>query len=596
MAIIFETKRVAYYRKSSENEDRQVLSIPAQIEEINKVAQSENFTYKKTFSESHSAKNPGRPVFEEMLEYIESGNANGIVTWAPNRLSRNSIDTGRIIHLMDLGKLMEVRTPGQIFRNNPNDKFLLSLFCSQAKLENDNKGEDVKRGLKAKVQQGWFPGSAPVGYKNTPDLDKGFKIIIKDPDRFILIRKIWDMALTGRYSVRRIHTIAKEELQLSTVKRKRIGGKPLSMSGIYSLLNNPFYSGEFEFPYASGNYYEGKHEPMITREEFRQVQLRLGAKGKPRIFKKRFAYTGPVMCGECGCQITAEEKHQIICSSCKTKFSFHNKTNCPKCDTAIKRMNNPKMLHYVYYHCTKQKQGYTCSQKSIEIGEFEKQLTAYLNKISIKKSYLDWAVKYLKEDNAFAAETNEIILKSRQKEQIKISNQLENLLELRLNGEITLEEFQAKRSNLISAKEELQKLILTADHSQTQRIDTCINFFEYCYAVLQKFEDAKRKNNLEAQKDILCSLGSNLILKDKKLFISLLKPFEIVSDGLTNMPVVNPTFEPEKELEIKGQNTHSGHEFTKWLPVVEEVRTYYLSQETAKVIDITRQLQIRETG
>ena len=137
--------RVAYFRKSSETEDRQVLSIPAQIEELDKLRLAENFVFKKNFSEAHSAKNPGRPIFNEMLDYIDSGEANAIVSWAPNRLSRNSMDTGRIIHLMDLGKLIEVQTPGQIYKNSPNDKFLLNLFCSQAKLENDNKGEDVKR-------------------------------------------------------------------------------------------------------------------------------------------------------------------------------------------------------------------------------------------------------------------------------------------------------------------------------------------------------------------------------------------------------------------------------------------------------------------
>ena len=134
-----QIKRVAYFRKSSESEDRQVLSIPAQMDELSRLGKAENFTFKNIFSESHSAKNPGRPVFDTMLSYIEAGEANAIVSWAPNRLSRNSVDTGRIIHLMDRGKLIEVRTPGQIFRNNPNDKFLLNLFCSQAKLENDNK-------------------------------------------------------------------------------------------------------------------------------------------------------------------------------------------------------------------------------------------------------------------------------------------------------------------------------------------------------------------------------------------------------------------------------------------------------------------------
>ena len=543
-----QIKRVAYFRKSSESEDRQVLSIPAQMDELSRLGKAENFTFKNIFSESHSAKNPGRPVFDTMLSYIEAGEANAIVSWAPNRLSRNSVDTGRIIHLMDRGKLIEVRTPGQIFRNNPNDKFLLNLFCSQAKLENDNKGVDVKRGLQAKVKSGWFPGAAPVGYKNTPDREKGFKIITKDSERFAVVRKIWDMALSGKYSVRQIHATAKDDFGLTTAKRKKVGGKPLSMSGIYSLLTNSFYTGEFEFPQSSNCYFLGKHEPMVTMDEFNQVQIRLAGKGKPRAFKKQFAYSGPISCGECGCQITAEEKHQLICPCCKKKFAYSNKTNCPKCGIAIAQMNNPKILHYIYYHCTKQKANIKCSQRSIEVAELEKQLQEYLYRISIKKSYVDWAIKYLKEDNAIVAETNKTILKNRQNEYAKIVSQLDALLELKINGEITLEEFHDKRRQLEYRKRQLQDLLQNADHDQEERIDKCIEFFNYCFSVVKKFEAAKSCNDVNTLKDILKSLGSNLILKDKKLFISLLKPFEIVAKQSAKLPASNSTFEPEKEL------------------------------------------------
>ena len=81
-----QIRRVAYFRKSSESEDRQVLSIPAQMDELSRLSKAENFTFKNIFSESHSAKNPGRPVFDTMLSYIEAGEANAIVSWAPNRL------------------------------------------------------------------------------------------------------------------------------------------------------------------------------------------------------------------------------------------------------------------------------------------------------------------------------------------------------------------------------------------------------------------------------------------------------------------------------------------------------------------------------
>ena len=139
-------KYIIYCRKSSEQEDRQVLSIESQRKELEDVAKREKLKIVEIIEESHSAKKLGRPKFAELTKKIDSGFANGLLVWNASRISRNSIDTGKVVYLMDEGKLLEVRTPSQMFRNIPNDKFLLNLFCSQAKLENDNKGEDVKRG------------------------------------------------------------------------------------------------------------------------------------------------------------------------------------------------------------------------------------------------------------------------------------------------------------------------------------------------------------------------------------------------------------------------------------------------------------------
>src|SRR5205085_2283722 len=121
-----------------------------------------------------------RKLFNEMVRMIERGEANAILVWHPNRLSRNSVDTGLLIYLMDEGKLLEIRTPGQAFKNTPNDKFLFNLLCSQAKLENDNKSVDVKRGLKTKAGMGWRPGFAPLGYLNHTN-EQAVDIIIEDP-------------------------------------------------------------------------------------------------------------------------------------------------------------------------------------------------------------------------------------------------------------------------------------------------------------------------------------------------------------------------------------------------------------------------------
>ena len=143
-------KYCLYARKSTEQDELQALSIDSQIKEMMEMATKENMTVTEIRKESHSAKDSGqRPVFNQLLEDIKSGMFQGILCWAPDRLSRNAGDLGRIVDLMDQGKLSEIKTHGQKFSNNPNEKFLLMILGSQAKLENDNKSINVQRGLRA---------------------------------------------------------------------------------------------------------------------------------------------------------------------------------------------------------------------------------------------------------------------------------------------------------------------------------------------------------------------------------------------------------------------------------------------------------------
>lgn len=143
-------KYCVYSRKSTESEDRQVLSIDSQIDKTKEIANKlcVRIAQKDFLSESKSAKiTANRPKFKEMVDRIEGGELNGIIVWHPDRLSRNAIDSAILIDLMDREKLVEIITPSQTFRNTPIDKFMFSLMCNQAKMENDKKGVDVTRGL-----------------------------------------------------------------------------------------------------------------------------------------------------------------------------------------------------------------------------------------------------------------------------------------------------------------------------------------------------------------------------------------------------------------------------------------------------------------
>ena len=248
-----KVKYCLYARKSTESEERQVLSIDSQIKEMLQLAEREGLEIVCMKRESHSAKETGqRPVFNEIISEIKERKFNGILTWAPDRISRNAGDLGQIVDLMDANLLMDIRTFGQRFMNSPNDKFMLMILCGQAKLENDNRGINVKRGLRTRVEMGLWPGVAPIGYLNQKLMDKKCQII-QDPERAPLVKQMFEKVAYEKWSGRKVYNWLKFELNFKT-----IGNHSFALGGLHRMLSNPLYCGTFEYPRKSGNWYIGK--------------------------------------------------------------------------------------------------------------------------------------------------------------------------------------------------------------------------------------------------------------------------------------------------------------------------------------------------
>jgi site-specific DNA recombinase len=310
-----------YARKSSEAEERQALSIDSQINEMLNVAKKDGLNIVEIYRESHSAKDCGqRPVYNKLLGDIRSGKFNGIMTWHPDRLSRNAGDLGALVDLLDQKLLIEIRTHSQKFTNNPNEKFLLMILGSQAKLENDNKSINVKRGLKTKCELGLWPSIAPTGYLNSTNVnEKG--MVYLDQQRASTMKKMFERVAYEGMSGKKLFYWLRDEIKFRTKS-----GKPLTLSNVYIVLKNHFYYGSFEYPKESGRWFIGKHEPIINKELFDIVQEKL-QRSIIRVENKEFAFTKLIKCGLCGSGITADEK--------------------------FKKQQNGNVHRYVYYGCSK---------------------------------------------------------------------------------------------------------------------------------------------------------------------------------------------------------------------------------------------------
>jgi DNA invertase Pin-like site-specific DNA recombinase len=319
-----EVKYCLYARKSSEQDERQAMSIDSQLKEMLAMAERENLNIVATLRESHSAKQSGqRPVFNELLMKIKENQFTGILTWAPDRLSRNAGDLGSLVDLMDQDKLLQIRTFGQSFRNTPNEKFLLMILCSQAKLENDNKSINVKRGIRAKCEMGIRPGPVPLGYINHSL--NGVKSIMIDTDRADTVKEMFRRSAKGQ-SGRHI------KRWLDDIGFRTRRDKYLTLSQIYGMLKNSFYYGEFKF---GEKLYEGTHEPLISKELFDKVQEQLIVPEKSKWGSKEFPFKRFLRCASCGAAVVGEEK--------------------------TKNLSSGRVKRHVYYHCSRQV-AYECTE------------------------------------------------------------------------------------------------------------------------------------------------------------------------------------------------------------------------------------------
>ncbi len=489
-------KYFLYARKSSEAEDRQAASIDAQKDELLKIAKEQGLVIVDILEESQSAKKPGRPVFNKMLERIYKSEANGIVCWKLDRLARNPVDGGQISWMLQQSVIAQIVTFGRTYY--PTDNVLMmQVELGMANQYIRDLSVNVKRGLAKKVREGWLPSGAPIGYMSTPDRDKGFKTISIDPNRFPVVRRLFDLMLTGTYTVAQIWNISRKELNLKTYQRRNIGGKHLSKSAVYAILSNHFYYGWFEYPYKSGEWHKGAHEPMITEDEFNKVQVLMGRKTTPRLEKNlSFAFTGLMKCGTCGCSITAQAK--------------------------VKRCKNGNVHHYVYYNCTKKKVDTNCPERCVELKDLTLDIKEKISEITISEKFKNWAIKHLHVMRKNEADSDTLVLKGKHKELEEVTK---NLQSLTLNFTspknqdrllISDDEYQNLKAGMVKRKLILEDELKVQKKQVLEWVELTERTFDFaCYAHIW-FE----KGDDKTRRAILSCLGSNLTLKGKKLFVN----------------------------------------------------------------------------
>jgi len=448
-----------YARKSTDEPDRQLLSIEAQLAELREFAHKESIRIVKMFTESRTAKKPGRPVFNEMMNLIEAGKAQGILSWHPDRLARNSVDGGRIIYALDTGNLKALKFPTFWFEPTPQGKFMLNIAFGQSKYYVDNLSENIRRGIRQKLRRGEFPGKPPVGYTNEPRL----RTIVVHERKAPLVRKMFEAYATGRYSLKQLRDLIVSWGLLSTQ-----GNRP-AISKLPKTLSNPFYRGSFRY---NDELYEGSHELFISQELFHRVQVVLKERGRVKSrHVEIFPYLGLMRCGECGCAITAERQ--------KT---------------------------YHYYRCTRKKG--PCSLRFAREEVITNQLRQSMGMIALPDDWFpqmrDQIEKWESEDSSCSS----TILCDCQTEMVETTKMLSRLTDLLVDGSLSREEYLPRKEALLQHKMKLSDRIADMEAESDNR-------YRRLELFLQEAEDADGiavTDNLDDLKSFHRRTGSNFFL------------------------------------------------------------------------------------
>lgn len=510
-------KYFLYARKSQESEDRQIQSLDDQIEVLTTLSKRIGLEIVHVYTESKSAKMPNsRPQFAEMLKRIEKGEASGILCWQINRLSRNPVDSGTISWMLQQGIIQSIQTFDKCYK--PDDNVL--LFSVESGMANQfiiDLRKNVKRGMVGKANRGWCPAISPIGYLN----DKAERTIVEDKERFNLVRKAWDLMLSGAYSPAEIHKLTMS-WGLCTPKRKRGGGQELSKSAIYKMFNNIFYTGMFEW---GGTLYSGNHTPMITLAEYDKVQQLLGNKGNSRPKHHEFAYTGLITCSVCGSFYTASEKVKTVKSIGEQK-------------------------KYIYYHCTRKKKVVPCNkakQTPLTLSLLEEQIENQLGEYAIDEKFLQWALEILDQEKEKAANDHTQINSSRKIALGETEKELSNLIRMHYR-ELVDEDIFTRESKML--KEKIARLsfeIQNEEASVEKFIELTKKKFEFAAYARHKFATG----TLKQKREILSAFGSNCTVNCKKLCIE-------ASEWLMKVKNIYERFSPEfNRLELNKTLTES---------------------------------------
>jgi site-specific DNA recombinase len=446
---------------------------------------------KEFFIIESAKKSEKRDEFREIINFIKKNKIKYVYIEKPDRLTRNIKDTAIAYDLVYDSDITFIFTRDNFILNKnsgSHSKFQFDIKAVMAKNYIDNLSDEVKKGQRGMLDEGRWPGgSSPTGYKKID------KLLVPDEPRATFVIKTFETYASGAHSLKSL----KKEMDKQGFRS--INGRLLSRSNYHIILTNPIYYGTIRW---NKNLYEGRHEPLIDKQLFDKVQEMLSRTKNGEVIpvyaKHDITYRGNLVCGECGCKITAEEK---------------TKTN----------KGNGKVHRWVYYHCTHFKE---CSQiGSVREEIIEEQIIEFFNSLSLGENTTAWLKEKLKESHSEEIKFRESSLIHLNNSLMQIRKRLDRVYDDKIDGVIDEDTYTRKREEYLTHHEDLKNQIKNHEIADKKYVD----FGCLVLDIANRAGEIYKVRNAQDKRYLLNLVFSNLLLKDKKVQFSLKNIFQAVS-------------------------------------------------------------------
>jgi site-specific DNA recombinase len=476
---------VLYARVSSKEQEKEGFSIPSQLRVLRTYASEIGISIAREFVDVETAKESGRTGFNEMVAFIKKiPSARIVLVEKTDRLYRNLKDW---VTLDDLELEIHFAKENVVLSRDSrsSEKFMHGIKVLMAKNYIENLSEETRKGMNEKAEQGLWPSCAPFGYRNVQG-PSGKKTIEPDPDAAPLVSRLFEHYATGRYSLKEVTRMAKDE-GMAFRKSKN----PIPRTTIHKILRNRIYTSQFEW---NGKVYQGVHTGLVNPELWQRVQVVLEQRllRRHRKVKHDFAFSGLINCGHCGCALVGEIK--------KNK--------------------------YIYYHCT----GYRgkCVERYAREEVPERLFGDLLQELRLDSEVIDWVRQALRQSQQDESRSRQEAVARLQAQYETLQGRIEAMYVDRLDGRIDTAFFDRKASQWCDEQGRLTRDIQAHCDSDHAYLSEGVRLLELAGRAHELFlmQSAREKRRL------LNFLLSNCTWKDGQLHSKFRQPFDMLRDTI----------------------------------------------------------------